>query len=116
MKRLAVFLNQAEVGTLAQTGGGLLEFQYKPAWLHNPDAVPLSRMLPLQPESFRGIKARAFFAGILPEEGPRRQIAAILLFYMAHKSRSPLAIRRAPISSSRSRIGFRGWLRMSSSA
>ncbi len=78
MKHLAVFLNQTEVGTLAQTGGGLLEFRYTPKWLQNLDAVPLSRMLPLQPESFRGTKARAFFAGILPEEGPRRQIAAIL--------------------------------------
>ena len=78
MKHLAVVLNHAEVGTLAQTGGGLLEFRYTPEWLQNSDAGPLSRMLPLHPESFRGTKARAFFAGILPEEGPRRQIAAIL--------------------------------------
>ncbi len=40
--------------------------------------MPLSRSLPLRSEVFPGKKARPFFAGILPEEGPRKKIAEIL--------------------------------------
>jgi serine/threonine-protein kinase HipA len=35
-------------------------------------------MLPLTPETYEGKRARSFFAGILPEEGPRARIAEIL--------------------------------------
>jgi len=63
---------------LEQDDSGLLLFTYDHAWLDSPDAIPLSRSLPLQEETFRGKHARSFFAGILPEEGPRVQVAAIL--------------------------------------
>jgi len=78
MKRLIVYLNSQEVGELNQDDGGLLEFRYKQEWIQRTNAFPLSRSLPLQAETFRGKKARSFFAGILPEEGPRQRIAAIL--------------------------------------
>ena len=78
MKRLVVYLNSEAVGTLEEDDNDIAEFRYRPDWIRNPAARPLSRMLPLQDEAFRGKHARAFFAGILPEEGPRRQIAAIL--------------------------------------
>jgi len=78
MKRLIVHLNGEQVGTLDQNDDGLIEFRYKAEWLNRPDAVPLSRSLPLQGDSFRGKHARSFFAGMLPDEGPRRQIASIL--------------------------------------
>jgi len=78
MKRLKVYLNGEQVGTLDQDDSGLLEFRYDPEWMDRPGAVPLSRSLPLQSEPFRGKHARPFFAGILPDEGPRQQIAAIL--------------------------------------
>ena len=78
MKRLTVHLNGEQVGTLDQDDSGLLEFRYAQQWLGRPNAMPLSRSLPLQSESFRGKHARPFFAGILPDEGPRQQIAAIL--------------------------------------
>ncbi|NLI74861.1 MAG: type II toxin-antitoxin system HipA family toxin [Candidatus Riflebacteria bacterium] len=78
MKRLAVFLNGERVGTLAEDDSGLLEFRYAPEWIDRPDAMPLSRSLPRQSKSFRGKHARPFFAGILPDEGPRQQIAAVL--------------------------------------
>ena len=61
-----------------QPKSGLLGFRYDPAWLRNPGAMPLSRSLPLREEPFHGKHARPFFAGILPDEGPRQQIAAIL--------------------------------------
>jgi len=55
-----------------------MQFSYNQAWLEKPGAMPLSRSLPLQNEVFSGKKARPFFAGILPEEGPRKKIAEIL--------------------------------------
>lgn len=78
MKRLAVYLTGQRAGTLAEDDSGLLTFQYSPEWLATSSAMPLSRSLPLGDEVFRGKHARAFFAGILPDEGPREQVAAIL--------------------------------------
>lgn len=78
MKRLIVYLHAHPVGKLEQDDSGLLRFQYNPEWLQTAGAIPLSRSLPLRGEVFRGKHARPFFAGILPDEGPREQIAAIL--------------------------------------
>ncbi len=78
MKRLIVYLNRDTVGMLTQDDSGLLGFHYEPEWLQKSDARPLSRSLPLRKEPFHGKHARPFFAGILPEEGPRQQIASIL--------------------------------------
>ena len=78
MKRLHVYLHAQQVGTLEQDDSGLLRFSYDQAWLDRPGAIALSRSLPLRSGSFTGKKARPFFAGLLPEEGPRTQIARIL--------------------------------------
>jgi serine/threonine-protein kinase HipA len=78
MNTLMVYLNVERVGSLEQDEGGLLQFSYDQAWLEKPGAIPLSRSLPLQSEVFAGKKARPFFAGILPEDEPRKQIAKIL--------------------------------------
>ena len=78
MKRLVVYLNGARVGVLDMDDSGLLEFRYDAEWTGKPNAIPLSRSLPRQTEPFRGKHARPFFGGILPDEEPRQQIAAIL--------------------------------------
>ncbi|NLB56803.1 MAG: type II toxin-antitoxin system HipA family toxin, partial [Lentisphaerae bacterium] len=78
MKKLAVFLNERQVGVLSQDRSGLLEFQYDSVWLDDRRATPLSRTLPLQDTPFKGNEARVFFAGILPDEGIRHQVASIL--------------------------------------
>lgn len=78
MKRLLVFLHGTLAGTLDQDVDGLLVFTYDRRWLESVDSVPLSRSLPLRPEPFEGREARPFFAGILPDEGPRQRVAAIL--------------------------------------
>ena len=78
MKRLVVYLNNNPVGELAQNAGGLMQFTYSPEWLARKDSMPLSRSLPLENVTFKGKRARSFFAGILPEEGPRRRIAEVL--------------------------------------
>lgn len=78
MMRLIVYLNGKRVGALDEDDSGLLQFRYAPEWTGRSDAMPLSRSLPMQTEPFRGKHARPFFAGILPDEGPRQQIAVIL--------------------------------------
>jgi serine/threonine-protein kinase HipA len=78
MKRLVVYLNGEQVGFLEEDDSGLLDFRYAPEWTSRTEAMPLSRSLPLQSEPFRGKYARPFFAGILPDESPRQQIAAVL--------------------------------------
>lgn len=78
MKRLMVYLNNEPVGDLTQNASGLMQFTYRPEWLARKDAMPLSRSLPLENVTFKGKQARSFFAGILPEEGPRRRIAEVL--------------------------------------
>jgi serine/threonine-protein kinase HipA len=78
MSTLTVYLCGEPVGTLDQDSNDLLRFAYAPEWLSRRDAVPLSRMLPLAPQTYDTKHARPFFAGILPEEGPRTAIARIL--------------------------------------
>ncbi len=78
MSVLIVHLNGERVGRLEQQESGLLQFSYDQSWIRKPDAIPLSRSLPLQEGVFTGKKAAAYFAGILPEEEPRRLIAKIL--------------------------------------
>ena len=78
MNRLIVYLNTEKVGILEQDDTGLMQFSYNQEWLEKPDAVPLSCSLPLKSGMFFGTKARPFFAGILPEERPRKRIAEIL--------------------------------------
>jgi serine/threonine-protein kinase HipA len=78
MNTLIVYLNAERVGSLKLDDSGLLQFIYDQTWLEKPGAIALSRSLPLRREAFIGKKARPFFAGILPEEEPRKQIAKIL--------------------------------------
>ena len=78
MRRLIVYWHTQRIGILEQDDSGLVSFRYEQDWLRQPHALPLSRSLPLQDEAFEGKKARSFFAGILPEEGPRQRIASIL--------------------------------------
>ena len=78
MSKLVVFLYEERVGELEQDASGLLRFTYAPAWLAKARAIPISKSLPLTSETYEGKRARPFFAGILPEEGPRARIAEIL--------------------------------------
>lgn len=71
---LEVWLFADKVGTLSLVGGRL-SFCYHASWLANPNAVALSCSLPLQAAPFDDIRARPFFAGLLPE-GHLRQLIA----------------------------------------
>jgi serine/threonine-protein kinase HipA len=78
MRHLIVYLHGQPVGELEQDDSGIMVFTYARTWLERNDAVAISRSLPLDDTAFRGKQVRPFFAGILPEEEPRRKIAAIL--------------------------------------
>ena len=78
MKTLAVFLNEERVGELDQDESDVMRFTYAAEWLAKKSAVPISNALPLTSEPYEGKKARPFFAGLLPEQAPRKRIAEIL--------------------------------------
>ena len=74
---LEVWLLGQSVGQLIQTDGRL-SFSYSSHWLQSPNAQPLSRSLPLRPQSFDDKATRPFFAGLLPE-GDKRKLVAMAL-------------------------------------
>ena len=74
---LEVWLLGQSVGQLIQADGRL-SFSYSPHWLQSPNAQPLSRSLPLRPQSFDDKATRPFFAGLLPE-GDKRKLVAMAL-------------------------------------
>src|SRR5262245_34146840 len=73
-RSLDVWLQGEYVGRLDQ-GAGRLVFTYDAGWLGGANAVPLSASLPLRPEPFDDRAARPFFAGLLPEQEKRDQVA-----------------------------------------
>jgi len=73
-RELEVWMFAERVGALAVIDGRL-NFRYAPDWLSRPDAVSLSRSLPLQADPFDDHHTRPFFAGLLPEGQLRRLIA-----------------------------------------
>ena len=77
MKKLVVFLHEERVGELEQDNSDVVRFTYAAEWLAKESAAPISKSLPLASEPYEGKKARPFFAGILPEQGPRKRIAEI---------------------------------------
>lgn len=73
-RSLDVWLLGQLVGRLDQTAGRVT-FTYDAGWLAGPHAVPLSASLPLQEKPFDDRAARPFFAGLLPEQDKREQVA-----------------------------------------
>jgi serine/threonine-protein kinase HipA len=73
-RSLDVWLLGELAGRLDQTAGRLT-FTYNTGWRGRPHAVPLSTSLPLQESPFDDRAARPFFAGLLPEQDKRDQVA-----------------------------------------
>lgn len=74
LHELAVWMFDDHIGTLALVEGRL-NFWYRPEWLKQAKAIPLSWSLPLQAAHFDDRITRPFFAGLLPEGQMRRLIA-----------------------------------------
>lgn len=77
-RTLNVYFDRELVGKLTQDDSGRLGFQYQDAYRSKPDALALSRSLPLRAEPFTQNECRGFFGGTLPEERNRKVIARIL--------------------------------------
>lgn len=75
---LSVWWNGEIVGRLTLDEHGDMGFAYGAEWLANPDALPISRSLPKRESPFDRRKTRPFFAGLLPEEAVRREVARVL--------------------------------------
>lgn len=72
---LDVYLHGAPVGSITQTEGGLLAFQYRERALDEPETYRLSVRLPVRPDPYGHDAAMAFFENLLPEGEGRDLIA-----------------------------------------
>lgn len=75
---LRVWWDGAPVGLLRLDENGDLAFQYEATWLADERRPPISLSLLKQDGPFGRAQTRPFFAGLLPEEGPRQAVARIL--------------------------------------
>ena len=78
MRALAVWWEDAVVGSLTVDRHGAMRFAYDAGWLETPAAPALSCSLPKRPAPFRTRECRPFFEGLLPEGAQRDAVAAAL--------------------------------------
>lgn len=65
-ERALVFYGDKEAGELIKNPAGY-EFAYKPEYLQNPDAMPISLAMPLTETKYESPTLFPFFDGMLPE-------------------------------------------------
>jgi serine/threonine-protein kinase HipA len=78
MTRLSVWWDGRIAGTLTRDQHGDMGFVYNTDWLTDTTARPISAALPKRADPYDRRAARYFFAGLLPEEGPREAVARAL--------------------------------------
>ena len=78
MTNLSVWWDGRVTGTLTRNQHGDMGFDYHPDWLADPTTRAISAALPKRAEPYDRRAARYFFAGLLPEEGPREAVARAL--------------------------------------
>ncbi len=78
MTNLSVWWDGRIAGTLTRNEHGDMGFVYHPDWLEDPVTRAISAALPKRAEPYDRRAARYFFAGLLPEEGPRDAVARAL--------------------------------------
>ena len=66
-RRGVVSLNGQRVGRIEETESSGSAFTYDPAYLSQPQALPISLTLPLRPEPYRSRGLLPFFENLLPE-------------------------------------------------
>jgi serine/threonine-protein kinase HipA len=75
---LSAWWDGRKVGQLTMDEHGDMGFAYDSGWLADAKARPISRSLPLRAEAFDRRETRPFFAGLLPEETVRAEVARVL--------------------------------------
>ncbi len=76
-RALAVWWEDALVGSLRVDRDGAMRFAYDAVWLADPASPALSFSLPKRAEPFRARACRPFFEGLLPEGAQRDAVAAV---------------------------------------
>lgn len=71
---LEVYWGDSLVGQLWLSDDNM-QFEYSENWLNNPKALPLSKRLPLQKESFPSDRVKIFFCNLLPEEELKKRLS-----------------------------------------
>ena len=66
MRKAEIKIYDTTAGSLTQDEHGY-HFAYSAEYLRSPDAEPISRTLPLQPEEFQSKTMFPFFDGLIPE-------------------------------------------------
>jgi serine/threonine-protein kinase HipA len=66
MRRAKVFLFDKEAGILTESDDGYT-FRYLKSYLEDPNAAPVSLLLPLRKESYKDKTLFPFFDGLIPE-------------------------------------------------
>ena len=74
---LDVYLHEKMAGTLAQNEDGQLVFRYGRDYLDS-NGMAISVSMPVRDEPYPDRIARPYFSGLLPDEGARRRLAAML--------------------------------------
>jgi serine/threonine-protein kinase HipA len=75
---LSVWWNGRVTGKLTLDEHGDMGFAYDAAWLSDPGTYPISRSLPKRGKPFDRRETRPFFAGLLPEDSVREDVARLL--------------------------------------
>ena len=78
LDRLAILWGERLAGELALDRNGAMRFTYVGSWLRDPQALPISFLLPLQAEPFEDRACKPFFENLLPEEWQREAAARAL--------------------------------------
>lgn len=77
-RKLYVFFHSRKIGDLSQDSSGQLSFSYDQSYLEDKTAQAISLSLALEKKSFNDQECRAYFAGLLPEDLVRRNLARYL--------------------------------------
>lgn len=77
-RALTVWWDGAAVGRLELDENGDIRFAYSEGWLADETCLSISVSLPKQPEVFSRRETRSFFAGLLPDEWQRDNVARAL--------------------------------------
>ena len=74
-RKLNIFYESEQVGTLVEDEEELLSFRYSADWLDNPDSFPLSLALKLEEKPFGHAPTKSFFENLLPESSLRKELS-----------------------------------------
>lgn len=74
MKQLHAFYESKKVGVLTKDDEEVYSFEYEKSWREDPNAFPISFLMPLDQERFGNKVTLSFFENLLPEGDVRKEL------------------------------------------